>query len=224
MSFGYSSRVNRALPLAAVLLLAACRGTVPDRDAPPEQGISAIVIGARMILPSGETRNGTTAVNFETDGGSRAEVYRLPVKGGENYLYLIEPGVYRFAPTRSLFGFYQPTMTVDIEGRRYRLPFPRDMLRLDSYTIKPKKILALGVIEARVLPALPGRPPEIRVRLDDSVKARRQVVQDTIRAMMDPNRSLDARESAISWNQGLQNSLLEILSEDDRRPLYTPAP
>lgn len=214
----------RALPLAAVLVLAACRGTVPDRDAPPEQAISAIVIGARMILPSGETRNGTTAVNFETDGGSRAEVYRLPVKGGENYLYLIEPGTYRFAPTRSLFGFYQPTMTVDIEGRRYRLPFPRDIQRLDAYTIKPSKILALGVIEARVMPALPGRPPEIRVRLDDSVMARRHVVQDMIRMMMDPTRSLDTRESAISWSRGLQNSLIDILAEDDRRPLYTPAP
>jgi len=216
--------MNRALPLAAVLVLAACRGTVPDRDAPPEQAISAIVIGARMILPSGETRNGTTAVNFETDGGSRAEVYRLPVKGGENFLYLIEPGTYRFAPTRSLFGFYQPAMTVNIEGRRYRLPFPRDIQRLDAYTIKPKKILALGIIEARVMPALPGRPPEIRVRLDDSVAARRKVIQDMIREMMDPTRSLDARESAISWTQGLQTSLIDILAEADKRPLYTPAP
>jgi len=224
MSFGYSSRVNRALPLAAVLALAACRGTVPERDAPPEQAISAIVIGARMILPSGETRDGTTAVNFETDGGSRAEVYRLPVKAGENFLYLIEPGSYRFAPTRSIFGFYQPTMTVDIEGRRYRLPFPRDIQRLDSYTIKPSKILALGIIEARVMPALPGRPPEVRVRLDDSVMARRKVIQDTIREMMDPTRPLDTRESAISWSRGLQNSLIDILAEDDHRPLYTPAP
>ncbi|HXT01742.1 MAG TPA: hypothetical protein VN915_13795 [Elusimicrobiota bacterium] len=216
--------MNRALPLAAVLALAACRGTVPERDAPPEQAISAIVIGARMILPSGETRDGTTAVNFETDGGSRAEVYRLPVKAGENFLYLIEPGSYRFAPTRSIFGFYQPTMTVDIEGRRYRLPFPRDIQRLDSYTIKPSKILALGIIEARVMPALPGRPPEVRVRLDDSVMARRKVIQDTIREMMDPTRPLDTRESAISWSRGLQNSLIDILAEDDHRPLYTPAP
>lgn len=215
--------MKRAILLAAALGLAACQGTVPDRDAPPEQAISAIVIGARMILPSGETRNGETAVNFETDGGSRAEVYRLPVKGGENFLYLIEPGTYRLAPTRSIFGFYQPTMTVYIEGRKYRLPFPRDIQRLDAYTIKPSKILAMGILEARVLPALPGRPPEIRVRLDDSVLARRKVVQDTIRAMMDPNRSLDVRESAISWSRALQNSLLDILAEEDHRPLYTPS-
>jgi hypothetical protein len=211
--------MKKAILLAAALGLAACRGTVPGRDAPPEQGISAIVIGARMILPSGETRNGSMAVNFETGGGSRAEVYRLPVQGGENFLYLVEPGTYRLAPTRSLFGFYQPTMTVVIEGRKYRLPFPRDIQRLDAYAIKPSKIL-----EARVMPALPGRKPEIRVRLDDDVMSRRKVVQDTIRAMMDPTRSLDARENAMSWSRALQNALMDILSEEERRPLYTPAP
>ncbi len=216
--------MKRAALLAAALGLAACRGSVPERDAPPEQSISAILIGARMILPSGETRNGSMAINFETEGGSRAEVYRLPVKAGENYLYLIEPGTYRLAPTRSMFGFYQPTMTVVIEGRRYRLPFPRDIQRLDAYTIKPLKILALGILEARVMPALPGRKPEIRVRLDDSVLSRRKLVQDTIHDMMDPTRSLDTREGAVSWSRALQNSLMDILSEEDRRPLYTPAP
>jgi hypothetical protein len=216
--------MKKAIWLAAALGLAACRGTVPDRDAPPEQKISAIVIGVRLILPSGETRNGYTAVNFETDGGSSAEVYRLPVKGGENFLFLVEPGTYRFAPTRSLFGFYQPMMTVVIEGRKYRVPFPREIQRLNAYTVKPSKILSLGILEARVMPALPGRKPEVRVRLDDSVLARRKIVQDTIREMMDPTSSSDARDSAISWSRALQNSLMDILSEEDRRPLYTPAP
>jgi len=216
--------MKRASLLAAALALSSCRGTVPERDAPPEQSIAAVVIGARMILPSGESRDGSAAVNFETDGGSRAEVYRLPVTAGENVLYLIEPGTYRFAPTRSLFGFYQPVMTVVIDGRKYRLPFPRELERLNSYTVKPTKILALGILEVRVLPALPGRDPEVRVRLDDSVLARRQLVQNMIREMMDTTRPLEARESAISWSRALQNSLMDILSEEDRRPMYTPAP
>jgi hypothetical protein len=214
----------KTICLAAALTLAACRGTVPDRDAPPEQRISAIVIGARFILPSGETRNGSMAVNLETDGGSSAEVYRLPLKGAENFLFLVEPGVYRLAPTRSVFGFYQPSMSVVIEGRRYRVPFPRDMQRLNAYTIKPSKILALGVLEVRVLPALPGRKPEVRMRLDDSVLSRRKVVQDTIREMMDPTSTSEARESSISWSRALQVSLMDILSEEEHRPLYTPAP
>jgi hypothetical protein len=215
--------MKKTILLAAALALTACSGTVPDRDAPPEQAISAVVIGARMILPSGETRNGTTAINFETEGGSRAEVYRLPVKGGENFLYLIEPGTYRLAPTRSVFGFYQPLMTVDIEGRSYRLPFPRDIQRLDAYTIKASKILALGILEVRVMPALPGRRPEVRVRLDDSVMSRRKVVQETIHEMMDSTRSFETRDSAMSWTRALQTSLMDILSEEDHRPLYTPA-
>jgi len=113
----------------AMAALSACRGTVPERNAPPEQAISAILIGSRFILPSGQTYNALTHINFESDGGRRAEVYRLPISGGENFLYLVEPGVYRIAPTRSLFGFYQETMKVRIDGRTYRLPFPRDLLR-----------------------------------------------------------------------------------------------
>jgi hypothetical protein len=208
----------------ALAMMSACRGTVPDRDTPPEQAISAILIGARMILPSGVTRSGSMAINFETDGGSRAEVYRLPVKAGENFLYLVEPGVYRFAPTRSLFGFYQPTLALTIEGRKYRLAFPRQIQRLDAHTIKPSKILALGILEVRVMPALPGREPEIRLRLDDSLLARRKMVQDTIREMMDPARPLETRESTIAWSRELENSLLAILSEEEHRALYTPAP
>jgi hypothetical protein len=209
--------------IAAAFSLAACRGTVPERNVPPEMAISAVLIGGRMLLPSGETRNGTAAVNFETEGGLRAEVYRLPVQGGETFLYLVEPGTYRILPTRSIFGFYQPAMTVEIEGRKYRLPFPRDIQRLDAYDVKPSKAVALGILEVKVLPALPGQKPEVRVRLDDSVAARRKLVQDTIHEMMDPSRPVEIRDSAVAWSRALQNSLMDILAEDERRTLYTPA-
>ncbi len=218
------TKVLAAAAAAAIGLTAlGCQGTVPERNALPDQDIAAILIGGRMILPSGRTRNGITYVNLETDGGDRAEVYRLPVNGAENSLYLIEPGTYRLAPTRSLFGFYQAQMKIVMEGRTYRIPFPREILRLDPYVLKPKRIVALGILEARVMPALPGRKSEVRVHLDDSVAARRSVVQDTIRVMMDPTRPTDTRESAIAWSRALQNSLLEILAEEDRKPLYKPA-
>lgn len=213
-----------AVIAAAVAVLSACQGTVPERDAPPEQAISAVLIGSRFLLPSGQTYSGRTHINFESEGGRRAEVYRLPVTGGENFLYLVEPGVYRIAPTRSIFGFYQETMKVVVDGRTYRLPFPRDLLRQTPYTVKASKIMAMGILEARVMPALPGQRPQLRVRLDDSVEARRKVVQDTIHDMMDPRLSSDTRESAISWVRALQNSLMEILSEEEKRTLYKPAP
>lgn len=215
--------MKRAALLAGILLAAACRGTVPERNAPPEQAISAILIGCKTVLPSGETRNGRIVVNFESEGGRQAEVYRLPVKSGENYLYLIEPGTYRIAPTRSIFGFYQPIMNVVIEGRTYSLPFPRDLLRQHAYEIKPGKITSMGTLEATVMPALPGQKPTIRVRLDDSPQARRNVVQSTIRDMMDPRKSTEVRESALAWSRALQISLMDLLAEEEQRPLYKPA-
>jgi hypothetical protein len=214
----------KRLVLIPLLLAAACRGTVPERNAPPEQAISALMIGCRMILPSGETRNGEMFVNFESEGGRQAEVYRIPLKGGENYLYLIEPGIYRLTPTRGIFGGYHQEMRVVIEGRTYTIPFPRDLLRQHAYEIRPAKIVSIGIIEAKVMQALPGQKPTMRVRLDDSVQARRTVVQSTIRDMMDPRRASEVRESAIAWSRALQNSLMDLLSEDEQRQIYKPAP
>jgi hypothetical protein len=215
--------MKRPLLLAVIVAAAACRGSVPKRNAPPEQAISAILISCKTILPSGETRNGRIVVNFESEGGRQGEVYRLPLSGGENYLYLVEPGIYRIAPTRSLFGRYQADMNVVIEGRNYRLPFPRDLLRQHAYEIKPGKITAMGVLEGKVMPALPGQKPTIRVRLDDSPQARRNVVQNAIRDMMDPRKSAEVRESAIAWNRSLQISLMALLAEEEQRQLYKPA-
>jgi len=215
--------MRRLLLALLVSASAACRGTTPERNAPPEQAISAILINCKTILPSGETRNGRVTVNFESEGGRQAEVYRLGLNGGENYLYLIEPGIYRLAPTRSIFGFYQPTMHVVIEGRTYSLPFPRDLLRQHAYEIKPGKITSMGTLEAKVLPALPGQKPTIRVRLDDGLQARRNVVQSAIRDMMDPRKSIEVREGALAWSRALQISLMDLLAEEEQRPLYKPA-
>ena len=215
--------MRKALLAAAVLSLAACRGEVPLRNAPPEQAISAILISGKMVLPSGESRDGRLEIGFETDGG-QGEVYRVPVRADENDLFLVEPGSYRLAPTRTLFGGYQPTLTVVIDGRTYHPPFPRELMSLGPYEVKPTKVLALGELVATVLPALPGRTPEVRLRLDDSVAARRDLVQGLIRDMMDPNRPAAVRDSAIAWSRSLQNELMKILSEQDGHPLYTPAP
>ena len=214
--------MKRSILLAGILFAAACRGSMPERNAPPEPTISAILIGCKMILPSGETRNGRIAINFEGKGDRQTEVYRLPLTGGDHYLYLIEPGSYHLAPTRSIFGFHQPSLKVVIEGRLYSLPFPRDLIQ-HAYEIMPGKIIAIGTLEAEVIPALPGQKPTVRVRLDDSRQARRNVLQSAIHDMMDPSKSTEVRDSAIAWSRPLQDSLLELLTEDQQRPLYKPA-
>jgi hypothetical protein len=211
--------------LAAVLLLAGCRGSIPDREEPPEHGIAAILIGARMQTPNGEARDGYAVVGFETKKnlGQDAEVYRLPVRPGDALLYRVEPGIYGLAPTRSLFGSPEPGMNVRVEDRVYRVPFPRDLMR-PTYEALPRKVLVIGVLETRIFPALPGRAPEVRVRLDDSADTRRDLVQHLIRDMMDPRVPPDQRNSAVSWFHPLQASLLKILAEQQQHPLFERAP
>lgn len=209
--------MRRFLPLA-LLLLGACSGTAPRLQGLPEQGISAVIIAGRLTLPAGSAKSGRLFINLEgTDGG---EVYRLPVAQGLSLLYQVEPGLYRVSPTRSFFGRHQENLAVRIEGKTYSAPFPREILRKSTLDIKPRKVLAIGIVEATVTEGLGGQPPTVRLRLDDGVDARRKLVQDVVRDMMDPAAPPEARESAIAWSRALQNSLLEVLAETERGPLY----
>lgn len=209
---------------AAALAFSGCAGTLPAAHGVPEQGISAVLVASRFILPTGETRDGMMVLNLEGEGGRQAEVYRLELPPTEPLLYQVEPGVYHVSPTRNPFGLHRSTVKARIEGRLYEAPFPRELLRKSNIEIKPKKILSLGVFEARVSDALPGQKPVLRVRLDDSVATRRQLVSQVIHNMMDPAISSKMRESAVAWSRALENSLLELLSESERTPLYKPAP
>lgn len=215
-------RVLALLGLAAAL--AGCRGSVPSLNGVPEQGIASVVIGARLVTQTGETRSGRVWINLEGEGGRDAEVYRLPINPGEALLFQVEPGFYHLAPTRSIFGSHQKNMKVRIEGRTYSVAFPRDLLRKSGIKVKPTKVVPIGVLEAVIPKPLPGRKPQLRIRLDDSVAARRQLVQDLIHDMMDPNAPTDQRLSAISWTRALDQTLVEVLAEQERGPLYKAAP
>ncbi len=208
--------IAMAFVAALVATTAACRGTVPSRDAPPEDTMSGMLISGRMILPSGETHDGAAAINFEIDGG-KSRVYRLPVVGGESAFFLIKPGTYRLARTRSIFGSYQHDMSVTIGGRRYQVTFPTEILRQSKYVVRPKTVISIGAVEVRAMPALPGQTPEIRVRLDDSFATRRKLVQDLIRVLSDPKRSFDGHGDSIYWSRALQNSLIGILAEEHKQ-------
>lgn len=213
------------LTLTAVLGMAGCRGSRPAAQADPEHGMSAVILGGKIVLPTGETRSGVVFINLEGEGGGReAEVYRLAARPQESLLYHIEPGAYRLAPTRSLFGFHQSQLKVRIEGRAYRVPFPRDILRKAVLDIRPAKVVSIGILEAALSPSLPGQEARLRVRLDDSVEARRHILQDLIRDMMDPAVPLQTRSSAVAWTRALDQALLDLVSESPRRPAYKPSP
>jgi hypothetical protein len=111
---------------------------------------------------------------------------------------------------------------VRIAGRTYRMPFPREVLRKPPINIKGKKVLPIGVFEVQLQQALPGQTPKVQIVIDDSIPTRRQLVQDIIHQMMDPNIPAEDRERAISWSRALQNALLDILAEaeTERPPLF----
>jgi hypothetical protein len=212
--------MRRAAMLLAAAALSACRGTVPATEGIPDPVMGAVAIGGKIILPSGESRSGDMAINLEGEGGRQAEIYRLPVRLKRATLFEVEPGVYHLTPTRSLLGFHQPNLTVRIEHSKFKIPFPKDILRKAAIKIKPGRAVALGILEARVIAPLPGQEPEVKVYLNDSIVARRSLVEDLIHDMMDSSTPLAEREHAISWSRSLQNSLIDLASESERPELF----
>jgi hypothetical protein len=221
-------RFTLAVALAAPAALSGCMGTSPDTYGSPDRGISAVVIGGKIVLPSGETSSGKMWLDFEgenpKDDRVSPELYRLTVRPQQSLLYQVEPGTYHYAPARSVFGFTEPTLTVKAAGHTYHAAFPRDILRRFPIVVKPTKIVSLGVLEAVLSPALPGRQPTLKVRLDDSVATRRKIIQDLIHNMMDPNTPTPMRESAVAWTRALDQTLEDLTSEALRAAPYKPGP
>jgi len=214
-------RQRSLLPAVACLLAAACAGTTPTLGHPPERGLSSVLIGGRVTLPTGETRDAMTWINLEGEGDhANGEVYRLAVKPGEPRLYQVEPDSYHLAPTRNVFGGQQDQLTVSVEGRTYHAPFPRGIERKAVVVVKPSKIMALGIMEVRLERALPGKSAGVKVWLYDSTAARRKLLEDTIHSMMDPDAPSAYRNNAIQWTQALDQSLVELTEEPARTPLY----
>jgi hypothetical protein len=207
---------------AAALLGAGCSGSSPLRNGRPETGVAAIILGARFTTPAGETQSGNFHVNLEGKEGSRAETYRVPIVPHQTTLYQVEPDSYRLSVTRNWLGFPQPTLKVRIADRTYRTPFPREVLRKAPLDIKGQKVFPIGVFEVQLQQALPGQAPKVRISIDDSIPTRRQLVQDIIHRMMDPNAPPEDRERAVAWSHALQNVLLDILAEaeTERAPLF----
>lgn len=213
--------LKAAPALAACVLSAACMGSSPAIGHNPERGLASVLIGARLALPSGQTRSGQVWINLEGEGNrGDGEIYRLAADPGLPMLYQVEPDAYRLSPTRSIFGKPQAALKARIEDRTYYAPFPRDILRKAAIDIKPSKIVSLGILEVRLTSSMPGRAPTIKASLDDSVAARRKLVEDAIRAITDPTAPVAYRENAIDWSKALDMTLIGLASESEAAPLY----
>lgn len=210
----------RRLLLPALLLgLSACRGTYAERYGDSKFGFAGVIIRGRIITPAGEMPDGRLALNLRGD----VEEYRLRFVPGETTLFRVEPDVYRLHPTRNLLGFVQRRLKVEIAGRTFSVPFPREILRKEAIEARPTHLVPLGVLEARLLPPEKGKRPRVEVTFDDSLQTRRQLVEDVIDKMIDPKVSVETRFAATSWARALENALLAIQSEEQGGSAYKKA-
>lgn len=188
------------------VLLSGCRGTAPARSADPASGWSAVLLRGRLILPSGEIRDGGLSINLE----SNEAAYRLGAAPRETIFYAVKPGTYRVSPTRAVFGIVQAKLTVYFNDHTYKVPFPDELLHHGEIVVKPGEIVSLGILEARLARPSPDVPTEISVALIDDPDTRRELVQQMIQKIMDPKISPDARDNLVGWSMALEQALVNI--------------
>lgn len=210
--------MKRLLP-CLILLCTSCSGTRPVRFGPAKFGFAGVIVRGRILTPTGEVKKGKMALNFESAGIR----YRIRFEPGETTIQRIEPDKYRVHPTRGLFGFVDQYLTVEIIDRKFRVPFPRDILRKPPMDVRPTKLAPIGILEVKLLPIKKGRRPKIIVRLDDSIAARRSLVEDMIRKMMDPQVKPRIRSSTVSWTRALEQALVKIQGEEEATLSYKPS-
>jgi len=216
----YPSVMGRAVVLSSLLLACGCRGTMPEHFGEARLGFGAVLIRGRFILPTGEDRRGWVTLNLESETGER---YRLRFQAGETSLLMVEPDLYRLHPARNPFGFVKNTLTVRLGHDAWRVPFPREILRKAPLDVKPTRLVPIGVLEVRFVPIKKGEAGKILIHLDDSVSARRGLVEEMVNKMMDPKADIDVRRSAISWTRALEQALVLLQSEQPTTPGYKPS-
>jgi hypothetical protein len=206
-----------AVLLPLLLLASACRGSKPVRFGESKFGFSAVILRGRIITPTGEIKEGRMSLNLESES---ADNYRLNFEPGETTVLRVEPDIYRLHPTRSIFGRVQRQLTVVIAGRAFRVPFPRSILRREQVDLRPTKVAAIGILEAKLMPIQKGKPPKIVVRLIDDIDTKRELLEEVIEKMMDPRVSVSIRSASVSWTRAIEDSLIDLQGLGNEEPAY----
>lgn len=208
--------VRNAVILAAALLAAGCQGSVPPLKGDANIGYGAVIVRGQVTTPTGETTRARLSLNLE----SESHRFIVPFVAGETTLYVVPPGTYRLMPQRAAFGVVDKGLTLSIENRMFRVPFPRDILRLDSFEVRPHKVVPLGILRISARRDPGDRKVDVQVSLDTSKDARRQLVQDKIAHMLDSHVSPYIRDAAIAWTHALDEALVRVESDPGIRPAY----
>jgi hypothetical protein len=208
----------------AGILASGCRAGTPVFDEGPEHRYAAVVIGSRIVLPTGETNTGGLMLDLEGEGGREANSYRLEIPAGRSMLYPVEPGIYRLTPTRSIFGWHQSQMRITADDFVYKTPFPPQIMRKSAIDLRPKKVISLGIIEARFVADPVKKEARIVVRIDESVAARREAVQQIIHDMASAETPAEERDRDFAWAGSLEDCLIGLQAENEQKPLFKSSP
>jgi hypothetical protein len=189
-----------------MIVLSGCGGTAPSTRADSSQESSGVLIQGRLIMPSGEIREGGMVVNLESEDHQ----YQMAIAPRQTSLYFVKPGTYRIAPPRGVFGNAEATWTVQFSDQKYSGTFPDALSRHAEYVVRPGKIVSLGIVEARLSKTGEHEKPILSGTLIEDVDSKRELVQDSIRKMGDPKLSATERETAINSSMALQEALVEL--------------
>ena len=94
------------------------------------------------------------------------------------------------------------------------------ILRRGTLTVRPHRVVPIGVLEATIERPPGSRRPRVTVRLDDSPSARRKLVEQKIEHMLDPRIPLEIRDTAVTWSRALNEALLEVSADDGKGPAF----
>jgi len=214
------ARMKKTVPLFLACWVAGCQGSTPARNATGTSiSSSAILVRARLSLPSGELHSGYIDFDIESD----ARDYRLRALPGTS-LYVVEPGAYRFSPVRGLFGKVKDELRIDFNGRTYKIAFPLALLRHNSIVVKPRRIVSLGILEAKLERVSGSLEPKVTFSLLEDPTTQKSLVEDMIHKMMDKSTDPEMRDTAVAWSRALEEALVQLQEVQDASPTFKPGP
>ena len=202
--------MRRGWIISVLLPLTACRASLPPTTTGPSPLYAALLVKGRIVMPAGEVDAGMITLDME----SPMHEYQIDFIPKKTILYSVEPGAYHFSPIRTVFGRTSTILKLKISGQNFDVPFPAELLRR-SVVAPPTQVIPVGILVARV-----STPPHqsqyvFHVSLDDSLRARKSLVQDAIRQLMDTNTSSAQRENPVKWIRALDQTFEQLQSDQE---------
>ena len=216
--------MSKLFPSLVVLtFLAACAGMTPTTTGQARTDLGALIIAARIETPNGRAYSGGVTLNLLGIGKGSSESYRRFLPARRTLLYQIKPGLYRLQAPLDFFGNSKGTLPIRTDNERYSPSFPKDLAYFPPCEIKAEKTTAIGHIRSFIMPVPQGVAPNIKIKFNHDLAARRRLIESVISSMGNPDIPEAERKSYQSWARSLEQALTSI-SALQRQPFSTPEP